>query len=301
MKKQIVITGVNGFVGGHLAKELFLHNIEVIGIGMDDKASPAAVDYLRSYVKADLSKQWPVRQPVDAIIHLAGLAAVGPSFDSPQKYLDLNSAMLTNMAEYYLGQSQKPRIVAVSSGAIYSSAQPMPLTENSALGFSSPYAVSKVLVENQCKYYVNRGLDCVIVRPFNHIGPGQGEGFLVPDVVNQLRKGSGLRVGNITTKRDYTDVRDIASAYRLLATSKKLNQDTYNACSGESTSGEEIVNLIKDAMSKESLETTIDSSRVRPTDPPEIYGSSAPLSRDTGWAPRFSLEMTIADIVKDLK
>lgn len=300
MTKQtapILITGVNGFVGKHLVREISRNSISVIGVGRESSADPEISELLHEYVNVDLTKEWPKTDEVSAVIHLAGLASVGPSFENPQDYLNMNSAMVTNMCEYYLTQRNKPRIIVVSSGAIYDPSQNMPLTEDSEIGFYSPYAVSKFLVEKQCAYYRNRGLDCVVVRPFNHIGPGQSEGFLVPDVVNQLKVGEVITVGNISTKRDYTDVRDIVRAYRLLATTPQLNHGVYNACSGTSTSGEEIVNLIKDVLKKPSAEVIVEQSRVRPTDPVDIYGDASRLSGDTGWIPEIKLEQTLIDIV----
>ena len=294
-KKCIVVTGVNGFVGKHLVRVLHKNNLSVIGIGRETAVDPEIRGLISDYVVADLSQLWPKLSNVDCVIHLAGLAAVGPSFDDPQRYITANSSMVTHMAEYYLVAEKKPRLIVVSSGAIYESNQMMPLTEKSVVGFNSPYAVSKILVENQCKYYRTRDLDCVVVRPFNHIGPGQLEGFLVPDVINQLKNGSSVTVGNISTKRDYTDVRDIARAYYLLATKPKLNHVVYNICSGKSVSGEEIVNTLKKLAYAESATIQIDRSKIRPTDPPDIYGDASALKSDVGWEPEITLKQTLRD------
>lgn len=294
---SVIVTGVNGFVGKHLARELTENGIAVIGIGREPVADSEIADVLSEYVIADLTQTWPEVGAVDAVIHLAGLAAVGPSFERPQEYINLNSAMITNLGEFYLTQETKPRLVVVSSGAVYDSSQPMPLTEDSALDLNSPYTVSKVLVENQCAYYRKRGLDCIIARPFNHIGPGQLEGFLVPDVIAQLQKGNEVRVGNIGTKRDYTDVRDVARAYRLLATTPNLYHQIYNVCSGTSRSGEEIITLIKAVMKKPEATVAVDQSKVRPTDAPDIYGSAEALKADTGWVPEIPFETTLTDCV----
>ena len=266
---KVAVTGINGFVGKHLARELRSNGIGVVGIAHNTTVSTELDGVVDEYYSADLTAEWPAISGVDAVVHLAGLAAVGPSFDDPQAYIERNSAMVTHMAEHYLDRDQKPRLVVVSSGAIYDPEHTMPLTEEAATSLTSPYVVSKVLVENQCSYYRNRGLDCIVVRPFNHIGPGQLGGFLVPDVVRQLREGSSLTVGNISTKRDYTDVRDIARAYRLLATIPKLDHAIYNACSGSSTSGENIINILRELMGKQDAEVTVDQSKVRPTDPAE--------------------------------
>ena len=293
--KTIIITGINGFVGKHLTRELHENGISVIGVGREDEAHEEISSILEAYHVVDLSQEWPAIANVDAVIHLAGLAAVGPSFDNPQLYININSAMVTYMAEYYLKQEQQPRLIVVSSGAIYDSKQPMPLKETGAIGYNSPYAVSKVLVENQCTYYRKRGLDCIIVRPFNHIGPGQLPGFLVPDVIEQIKKGDAVKVGNITTKRDYTDVRDIARAYRLLATAPTLNHTIYNACSGRSVVGEEIVATLLKVSGNEDLEVVTDESKFRPTDDIDIYGDSSRLQQDTGWKPEKSLPDTLLD------
>lgn len=295
----IAITGVNGFVGKHLARELAGHGISVIGIGQEDKVHNNISNLVEKYHQADLAKEWPLKSEVDTIIHLAGLAAVDPSFDRPQDYIDLNSAMITQMAEYYLRSGAvSPRFVVVSSGAIYSPDQDMPLTEDSETGVTSPYVVSKLLVENQCAYYRSRGLDYVVMRPFNHIGPGQMGGFLVPDMIEQLREAEDeILVGNIKTRRDYTDVRDVVAAYRMAATAPSLSHNTYNVSSGKSVSGSDIIDALKKLMGKEPVEVSVDEERIRPNDPKDIVGDSSRLHADTGWTPRIPLQQTLEDCV----
>lgn len=297
---SVCITGINGFVGKHLTKELTDNAIEVIGVGRESEPANEVASLLSDYKITDLTVDWPQIENVDAVVHLAGLAAVGPSFDNPQDYINLNSTMITNLAEFYLSKEKRPRIVVVSSGAVYESNQVMPLIENSEIGFNSPYVVSKVLVENQCAYYRKRGLDIVVVRPFNHIGPGQGAGFLIPDVIAQLSKES-ITVGNTNTKRDYTDVRDIVRAYRLLATTPTLSHTIYNACSGKSVAGSEIINILKELANKPGIKVNVDKSMVRPTDAPDIYGDFSRLTSDTGWQPEISLEQTLRDCLNTIK
>ncbi|MEK7621064.1 MAG: GDP-mannose 4,6-dehydratase [Patescibacteria group bacterium] len=298
-EKRIAITGINGFVGKHLTRELVNNDIDVVGIGREDIVDPEIAELLEGYIHQDIAKSWPqLQQPVDAVINLAGLAAVGPSFKHPQDYININSAIVTNMCEYYLGQDEKPRIISVISSAIYSPDQSMPLTEESEIALNSPYAVSKVLNEKQLAYYRGRGLSCIAVRPFNHIGPGQMNGFLIPDLIeklNSIGESGVIEVGNLKTKRDYTDVRDVAKAYRLLAMAEKLNHDTYNVCSGESHSGEEILAKIQEKMGKEHITVQVDQTRIRPNDPMDIYGNAEKLAQDTGWQPAVSLDQTIED------
>jgi GDP-4-dehydro-6-deoxy-D-mannose reductase len=301
-KSRIVVSGVNGFVGHHLAEKLHSDNVDVIGIGSDLQADDDVSPFLAKYYSADLTQSWPNVTQVDAVIHLAGLAAVGPSFDNPQLYIDTNSSMVTHLGEFYLKQEKKPRVIVVSSGAIYDAQQPMPLNESSAAGLSSPYAVSKVLTENQAAYYRQRGLDCVVVRPFNHIGPGQKPGFIVPDLYKQLVEArtnneTEVKVGNLESRRDYTDVRDIVAAYALLATAPNLSNFVYNVSSGKSYSGNDILNELKAGLDLEFVTTSVDPSKFRPTDAAEITGDSSRLQNETGWQPSYSLHQTIVDFI----
>lgn len=193
--------------------------------------------------------------------------------------------MVTNLCEELVSQNFNGRLLIVSSGAIYSSDQPMPITEGSHIKMSSPYVVSKALCENQAEYYRSRGLDIVVARPFNHIGPGQLPGFLVPDFTEKLRNlGDSLKilVGNLETRRYYTDVRDVVRAYYLLSTTKKLNHNIYNICSGKSVSGKEILDKLSLIMHIDNLTTVPDPSLTRPNDPVEIFGKYDVLRVDTG-------------------
>lgn len=300
-KERIVVSGVNGFVGQHLSRRLHDEGISVIGVGHDSEVATEIKDIIDEYHSADLIEQWPDIPNVKAVIHLAGLAAVGPSFDNPQRYINGNSAMVTHLCEYYVKQEMKPRILIVSSGAIYDSKQPMPITEDSKMGYTSPYAVSKVLTENQAAYYRNRGLDCIVARPFNHIGPGQATGFILPDFYSRLSSLEGsdlkIKVGNIETRRDYTDVRDIVKAYGKIALAPTLQYTTYNICSGKSLSGGEIFNKLASAMNTPNATYEVDPSLVRPTDIQEIVGDSSRLKAELDWTPQYEIDQTIRDFV----
>lgn len=298
-KKTIVISGINGFVGRHLARELHARNSKVIGIGTDPEIAPEISDIVATYFCQDLVTSWPDTGIVDGVIHLAGLAAVGPSFDKPQQYINFNSAMVTNACEYYLSSDEKPRLLIISSGAIYSPHQPLPIKESGEIGLSSPYAVSKVLVENQVTYYRGRGLDCIIARPFNHIGPGQGKGFILPDFYERINTSSEniIKVGNISTKRDYTDVRDIVAAYADIILAQTLSHTIYNVCSGKSFAGIELLDILKQLMNRPDMTFEIDSSLVRPTDIPDIRGDSARIQQELGWSPKHDIRNTIQDYV----
>ena len=302
MTRSLVVTGVDGFVGRHLARIAAESGLDVFGISRNPVPDPDLLSSLASYTSADLRREWPQGVPQDAdVVHLAGLAAVGPSFDRPQDYIDGNSAIVTNMCEGLVASGFTGRVVGVSTGAVYAQREGEGArTERDAVAFTSPYVVSKILVENQLAYYSRRGLRTVVARPFNHIGPHQGPGFLLPDLLRQQRSSPPdrpLRVGNLATRRDYTDVRDVARAYIALATAHELAHDVYNVASGTSRSGLEILEALSAALGRPAPSLEVDESLIRATDPPIIVGDASCLRFDTGWAPAVSFDKTIADTV----
>jgi GDP-4-dehydro-6-deoxy-D-mannose reductase len=300
--KKIALTGINGFVGKHVARQLVAAGHSVIGIGNGERVDNDIRPILENYIQQDIAEAWPNIEPVDVVINLAALAVVGASFEHPQSYISINSSIITNICEYYLKNKVQPRIICISTGTIYSPFQNMPLDEDSSINISSPYVISKLLNENQVSYYRSRGLDCISVRPFNHIGPGQQQGFLIPDLLNKLSlaRDSGqdyITTGNVKTKRDYTDVRDVARAYVMLSEAQELHHNEYNICSGKSYSGESILEILKKITSNESIGYKIDASKVRPNDPVDIYGTYSRINNDIGWKPEISLETTLKDCV----
>lgn len=294
---RVVVTGVNGFVGKHLADELLRHGHEVVGIGHEPGHAVAG---LTDYIDQDLTTRWPA-VTADAVVHLAGLSAVGPSFHEPQRYVTVNSSMVTHLGEALLASGFRGRVLVVSSGAVYDARSGRPLDEESPLGFGSPYVVSKVLVENLAAYYAGRGLDVAVTRPFNHIGPGQQRGFLVPDLLaaglEAAAAGSPVRVGDLETRRDYTDVRDVVRAYRLLLEAERLDHRVFNVCSGRSWSGKELLDLLRTAAGLKRLVVEVDAARLRPDDPRDVVGVATLLRDTVGWQPEIGLEQSIHDFV----
>lgn len=299
--RSIIITGAEGFVGRHLATIAHQRGLRVTGImrTLVDPSDPLH-SVIDEAVAADLTEGWP-DVDADAIVHLAGLAAVGASFDQPQRYIETGSAIVTHMCESLLRRrGSVQRVVAVSSGAVYASGAEEPLDESAPTAVTSPYVVSKLLVETQFAYYASRGLDVAVARPFNHIGPGQSHGFLVPDLISKLRDledGEPLAVGDLSTARDYTDVRDVAHAYLDLLDVPRHEQLIYNIASGTARSGREILEQISAAMGIDVPDVVVDPSRIRPGDAPRIVGDASRLTRETGWQPRIPFATSIADAV----
>lgn len=305
---KILVTGINGFVGHHLANELRAQGHKVIGVGTDERLAPSLENIVGEYYRCDLSNIEEVRKlplsQVEGLINLAGLAAVGPSFDNPELYMRVNTAVLSTVCTVAIEQNATAiKILAISSGAIYSPNQPMPLTETSVVDkTASPYAASKIAMEELAQQYRSKGLNCFVARPFNHIGPGQLAGFLLPDLYDKVttahKTGQDLLVGNLTTKRDYTDVRDVAKAYVSLVTGEVPKEAIYNVCSGKSVSGEEVLHMLIDILGFENLTPIVDEKLFRPSDAPDLYGDNSLLKNETGWSPSIDLLQTITDFVK---
>jgi GDP-4-dehydro-6-deoxy-D-mannose reductase len=299
---KIITTGAAGFVGPHLIEELTSNGHEVVAVINNDEQPKVEVKTIACDLLDSESVDGINFTNVDAIIHLAGLAAVGPSFDNPMRYITSNTGIETNLFEAAIKQNAKPKFLIISSGALYDPKDRLPLSEKSRIVPSSPYAVSKIGQEQMAHYYGMRGFEYIIARPFNHMGPGQGEGFIAPDLAKQVvdfenGKIKEILVGNLDAKRDYTDVRDIVKAYRFLI-EKGKSGEVYNICSGKSHSGQEILDGLL-ANSKVNPKITQDQARMRPSDTPNIFGDHSKLTKDTGWKPIIRLEQTLQDALED--
>ena len=167
---------------------------------------------------------------------------------------------------------------------------------------TSPYVVSKMLTEAQCGYYRRRGMDVVVMRPFNHIGPGQGPGFILPDLVDGVRtslaEGRPLTVGNLETRRDYTDVRDVVRAYRMAVEATSIREPVLNVCSGSSEAGLGLLEAVVNAMGRGGPEVVVDAGKLRPDDPLEIRGDNSLIHKVLGWQPSILLDESVRDVVK---
>lgn len=311
---HILVTGVNGFVGHHVAEQLHERGYEILGVGNQPELEENLSEIVDSYVSCDLTDAESVSKidltQVSAIINLAGFAKVGDSKGQGELYNRVNVGVHTTLYQECLNQGVAPRIVAVSTGAVYDPNQPMPITEQSKLiddDKTNEYVISKKLTEEAVLAFEKNGLRCIIARPFNHTGPGQLPGFLLPDLAEQVeiakKSGSKLLVGNLETKRDFTDVRDVANAYIELALcdESRLTKNIYNICSGRSIAGKEILQMLLKACDATNLETEVDPNKIRPNDVMDIYGSHDLLSQDTGWQPTINIETIISDFVAESK
>lgn len=289
---RALVTGGRGFVGRWLGEHLVAEGDDVVATGEEVDVTDAAA------VRASIEEIRP-----DAIYHLAGWASVGSSWGDPAATFLVNANGAVHVLDAARRLDPAPRVLIVSSAEVYGKVQPaqLPLTEETAVSPASPYAASKVAAEVAARQaFLGYGLPVCVVRPFNHIGPGQAPGFVVSDLAKRIveaeRTGATvLEMGNASPRRDLTDVRDVVRAYRLL-TDRGAAGETYNVCSGEDVViGDLARRLIE--LSGVDLELRPQSVELRPVDVPVLRGDASRLRSATGWAPEIPLDQTLRDVL----
>ena len=284
------VTGGTGFVGGWLLAHLAAAGDEVVAVG--EEIDIADAEAVRQAVSA--------ARP-DAIYHLAARAHVGDSWDNPVATVEVNTMGTLHVLEAARTLATPPRVLLVSSAEVYGVVGPddLPVTEDRLLRPVTPYAASKAAAEDLgLQAWLGYGVPVVRARAFNHAGPGQAPTFLVSAlcrrVVEAERAGaSEIAVGNLDPERDFTDVRDVVRAYRLLVESGDAGE-AYNVCSGTSVAVRDIVERIVE-ISGAGLRLREDPDLLRPVEVPVLRGSNERLRSATGWSPSISLDDTLRD------
>jgi GDP-4-dehydro-6-deoxy-D-mannose reductase len=289
---RVLLTGSTGFVGTWLRSHLVDEGDHVVEFSAALQDGDAVRDSVR-------------RAAPEVIYHLAGQADVAASWRDPEETFTVNALGTLRVLEAARALSPVPRVLVVSSAEVYGKVTPaeLPLREQQPARPASPYGVSKLAAE-ELAFQSFRGWDVpvIVTRAFNHIGPGQSDRFVVPAMARQIAEAerSGVTVietGNLTPRRDYTDVRDVVRAYRLLASGGQPGE-LYNVCTGRDLSVEELVDGLR-SRSPHPLEVRIAPERVRPVDVPVLRGDPAKLVAATGWSPRWSLDQTLDDVLAD--
>lgn len=273
---RAVITGASGFAGRHLSALCADHDVTGLSSAVcdlrDGEATRAAIAAARP----------------DVVYHLAARAHVGESWRDPAGTLHDNVAMTLSVLEAVRTEAPAATVVAVTSGAVYGTPERLPIDESAPLRPQNPYAVSKASADLLAGFYADaHGLRVIRARAFNHAGPGQGAAYALSSFARQAAQGAERIVtGNPDTRRDYTDVRDVVRAYRLLA--ERAAPGVYNVCSGRGASTRELVAAL-------GLEPEVDPALLRPHEVMELRGSYDALRAATGWEPEITLEQTLRD------
>lgn len=308
---QIFVTGATGFAGSHLLDQLLAQGHSVTALMHAATSHQSMPDHPRlTAVTGDLLDPESLKTAVtsvkpDVIYHLAGQAYPALSWNKPALTLAINTGGVANLLDAAVAAG-RPRVVIVTSAEIYGfvSQAELPLTEQSAPQPRHPYGVSKWAAGMLTAVYWQRyQLPVVEARPFNHIGPRQALGFVVPDFASQLaaiklgRQPAKIAVGNLDAQRDFSDVRDVVRAYIALA-ERGQPGEAYLICSGQPVSIHYLLNTLIEAAGI-SVEVSYDPARMRPSDTPCLYGSYAKIKRDTGWQPEIHLRQALNDALAD--
>lgn len=295
-KKKLLVTGLSGFVGRHLGLRLssIAADWDLIQPMPHNLLDPATLD------------RWLAVVCPDAVIHLAGQTFVPEAFRDPQRTLQINLLGTLNLLQALKRRGFSGAFLFVSSGDTYGqvSEDALPITEACVVHPRNPYAVSKLASELLCEQWSYcEGWRIMTARPFNHIGPGQAESFVVSGMAMQLAKikqglqDPVLNVGDIDVTRDFLDVRDVISAYLALLEHGRSGQ-TYNVCSGVERSVREMLEQMI-VLSGVRVEVRQDPSRFRKAEQRRVVGCVKKLHNETGWKPGISIMDTLQSIVSD--
>jgi GDP-4-dehydro-6-deoxy-D-mannose reductase len=311
---RALVTGISGFVGGHLAEHLLASGDTVAGLSASGRW-PASLAHLVGNVAIEpcdlagiaqeaMTELVASKQP-EAIYHLAAQANPQASVADPKGTWALNLGGTLSLLEAVKASGLKPRVVVVGSGVCYGNPSPqqMPVTELCPLRPNNPYSASKGAADLLgVQHYLAHGTDVVMARPFNHAGPRQSSTYVLGALARQVAEvEAGLKprveVGNLDIVRDFTDVRDVVRAYRLLA-EKGEPGEIYNLGSGRGTKLADALEILR-GLATSPIEVYVDPARVRPVDQPLLVADASKLRSAVGWEPLYSIEATLADMLED--
>ena len=310
---RILITGITGFVGSHLAEYALAQGTEVIG-ALRWRSKTEHIEHLRdriSLFESDLRDLLSVRALLeqarpDYIVHLAAQSFVVASWTTPSETLWTNAICQLNLFEGMRQLGSKARFIVIGSSEEYGLVYPdeLPIRETNPLRPLSPYAVSKVTQDLMgWQYFKSYGMHIVRARAFNHDGPRRGETFATSNFAKQIAEIEvGLRepvvlVGDLKPTRDFSDVRDIVRGYWTLLEGGTPGE-VYNLCSGVDWSIERVLNFYVGKSTAPRIEIRQDPARLRPSDVPILRGSREKVETTLGWRPAIPLETTLTDLLE---
>jgi GDP-4-dehydro-6-deoxy-D-mannose reductase len=310
---RVLVTGISGFVGGHLAEHLLAEGDIVVGVSASGRW-PAELAHVGRSARierfdlidsgeAELAELLRRKQP-EVIYHLAAQSNPQESVSDPRGTWALNLGGTLNLLEAVKASGLKPRVVLVSSGTCYGAPAPefIPVGENCPLRPNNPYAASKAAADLLgIQHYLAHGTDTVIVRPFNHAGPRQSPRYVLAALATQVAeveqgRRDGVDVGNLEVVRDFTDVRDVVRAYRLLALHGRAGE-IHNLGSGRGTKLADALEHLR-SMASKPISVRVDAARIRPVDLSYLVADASKLRAATGWRPVFTIEQTLSDMLE---
>jgi GDP-4-dehydro-6-deoxy-D-mannose reductase len=312
---NVLVTGIAGFVGGHLVDLLRAESPEarIFGLVRPKWPIPPGLPEKAMLIDCELEDAHSVEAAVgaltpDRVIHLAAQSSPQQSWNDPAGTVRSNVLGLLHLLEVFRGRGMAPRVLVVGSAEEYGHADEsdLPLREDAPLRPNNPYATSKVAQGFLAlQYALGVKMPIIRTRTFHHTGPGRGAAFAEGSFARQIAEiEAGLRppvvsVGNLDAVRDFSDVRDVVRAYWLLSGRGQAGE-VYNVCSGRGTRIREILDGLI-AASDVPIQVHVDPERLRPLDVPAIVGDPSRLRRATGWVPRIALDVSLRDLLADAR
>lgn len=302
MKKKVLIFGIGGFVGNYLAQEFLNAGYEVYGSDID---VPKTIQSDVDFSKVDLLNDKAVLQIIielqpDMIINLAAISSVGMSWNIPQKTMMVNVVGALNIMEAARKQENKPKIMFIGSSEEYVISEE-PINEKTELDANNPYGISKATQECFANLYKEHyGMRIYCVRSFNHTGIGQKDSFVLASFCKQVAeidksgKDGTIKVGNIAVQRDFSHVKDIVRAYRMIIESEDCNT-IYNVGFGKAFALSELLDYII-SLSSQKIKIEVNQNRIRPVDQPIICCDRRLIKSKLGWEPN----LTVFDALKEM-
>ncbi len=304
---RVLITGVSGFVGRHLATALAAREDEIHGFGLGERPSrpPLAGWQAGDMLDADAVRAAVAASRPDAVVHLAGQSSAAVSFEHPVETYRTNAIGTWTLLDAVRQHAPRARVLIVGSGEVYG---PQPegsrVAEAAPFRPVSPYALSKAAADALSDAFARRhGLAVIRTRSFGHSGPGQSPTFAIPSFARQIvaieggRAEAVLRVGNLDVTRDLTDVREVVEAYLALLARGRAGA-AYNVCRGEGVRLRDAVDRMV-ARARVPVRIEVDPARVRPADLGFLVGDPEAMARDTGWRATMPLDRTLEDVLED--
>ena len=300
--KKVLIFGIGGFVGAYLAKEFQSAGYKVYG---SDIAQPKTEVSDVIFQAADLMNAESVEELVneiapDMIVNLAAISSVGASWNIPQTTMSVNVVGALNIMEAARKSGHMPKVMFIGSSEEYEMTD-SDISEDTPLNANNPYGISKMAQERFAEVYRARyGMQIYCVRPFNHTGVGQRDSFVLPSFCKQAAEieASGqpgvIHVGNLAAERDFSDVRDIVRAYRMIIESDDCTR-IYNVGSGKAYSLQEMLDYIVGLISQ-PIEVQVDPERFRPVDQARICCDHSRITKELGWEPEHSIFDTLKEV-----
>ena len=309
---RLLITGITGFVGSHMAEYALAHGAEVFGSSRW-RSRTENIEHLRSQIKlieCDLRDLASVRGLLETaepthVVHLAAQSFVGASWQTPAETLSTNIISQVNLLEGIRRFTVAPRVLVAGSSEEYGFVCPdeLPIRETNPLRPLSPYAVSKVAQDMMgYQYFMSYGLPIIRTRAFNHEGPRRGEVFVTSNFARQVAEiEAGMRepvmsVGDLTPRRDFSDVRDVVRGYWLLLERGEPGE-VYNLCSGRSWAIQQVLEFLLEQSRVKRIAVETDPARLRPSDVMILEGDSSKIRKATGWEVEIPFERTLKDLL----